>query len=73
LYAVDILNVDVTFSGMDINLGVKGLSILQPFIEMVTLAETEHSIMQALIFKMEHSERICRESLKYGLKEYLLL
>ncbi|XP_060570065.1 uncharacterized protein LOC132728440 [Ruditapes philippinarum] len=60
-------------TGMDINLGVKGLSSLQPFIEMVTLAETEYSIMQALVFKMEHSEKICRESLKYGLKEYLLL
>jgi hypothetical protein len=58
---------------MDINLGLKGLSSLQPFIEMITLAETEHSIMQSLVFKMEHSERICREFLKFGLKEYLFL
>lgn len=61
------------FSGMEINFGLKGLSALQPFIEMVTLAETEHSIMQSLIFKMDHSDRICKEFLKFGLKEYLFL
>ncbi|XP_045193654.1 uncharacterized protein LOC123549549 [Mercenaria mercenaria] len=60
-------------TGMDINIGLKGLTALQPFIEKVTLAETEHSIMKSLLFKMEHSDRICTEFLKFGLREYMFL
>ena len=62
-----------SFSGMDINLGLKGLAALQPFIEMITWAENDHSIMKALIYKMEHSDKLCKDFLKYGIKEYLFL
>lgn len=60
-------------TGMDVNVGLKGLTSLQPFIEKVTIADTEHSIMTALIYKMEHSEKICKDFLRHGLKEYLFL
>ena len=58
---------------MDINLALKGLSSLEPFIEKIALAETEYSIMSTLIYKMEHSDKICREFLKHGLKEYMFM
>ncbi|WAR11345.1 hypothetical protein MAR_025525 [Mya arenaria] len=60
-------------TGMDINLGLKSLSSLKPFIERITVAETEYNIMSSLIYKMEHSDRICKYFLKYGLKEYLFM
>lgn len=60
-------------TGLDINLGLKGLTSLQPFIYKICTAETEHSIMKSLVFKMEHSDRICKDFLKYGLKEYIFL
>ncbi|WAR11351.1 hypothetical protein MAR_025531 [Mya arenaria] len=60
-------------TGMDINLGMKGLSSLEPFIDRITVAETEYNIMSSLIYKMEHSDKICREFLKHGLHEYLFL
>ncbi|WAR11349.1 hypothetical protein MAR_025529, partial [Mya arenaria] len=46
-------------TGVDINLGMKGLSSLEPFIEKITVAETEYNIMSSLIYKMEHSDKIC--------------
>lgn len=60
-------------TGMDINIGIKGLSSLQPFIEKVAVAETEHSIMSTLVYKMEHSDRVCKDFLKHGLKEYMFI
>ncbi|KAL4225399.1 hypothetical protein ACF0H5_016089 [Mactra antiquata] len=60
-------------TGLDINIGLKSVTSLQPFIEMITVAETEHSIMETLIFKMEHSDKICKDFLKFGLKEYMFL
>ncbi|WAR11352.1 hypothetical protein MAR_025532 [Mya arenaria] len=60
-------------TGMDINLGMKGLSSLEPFIERITVAETEYNIMSSLIYKMEHSDKICSDFLKHGLKDYLFL
>ncbi|WAR11350.1 hypothetical protein MAR_025530 [Mya arenaria] len=58
---------------MDINLGIKGLSSLEPFIDRITVAETEYNIMSSLIYTIEHSDKICREFVKHGLKEYLFL
>lgn len=58
---------------MDVNVGLKGLTSLQPFIEKITVADTEHSIMSALIYKMEHSDKICKDFLRHGLKEYFFL
>ncbi|KAL4222882.1 hypothetical protein ACF0H5_018922 [Mactra antiquata] len=60
-------------TGLDINIGLKGVTSLQPFIDMITVAEAEHSIMEALIFKMEHSDKICNDFIKFGLKEYMFL
>lgn len=58
---------------MDINIGIKSLASLQPFVERVGLADSEHSIMTSLVYKMEHSDRVCREFIKHGLKEYMFL
>lgn len=60
-------------TGMDINIGFKGLSSLQPFVEKVAIADTEHSIMSALVYKMEHSDKVCRDFLRHGLKEYMFV
>jgi hypothetical protein len=56
---------------LELNIGLQGLTTLEPFIEGVSLAETEHSIMHTLLFKMEHSDKICKDHLKYGLKEFI--
>ncbi|XP_060587705.1 uncharacterized protein LOC132743192 [Ruditapes philippinarum] len=58
-------------TGLELNIGLQGLTTLEPFIEGVSLAETEHSIMHTLLFKMEHSDKICKDHLKYGLKEFI--
>jgi hypothetical protein len=59
------------FPGMELNVGLQGLITLEPFIEGVSLAETNHSIMKTLLFKMEHSETICKEFLNDGINEYV--
>ena len=59
------------FSGMDVNVGIKGLTSLQPFIEKVVWAQTEYSILSALVYKMEHSDKVTKDFLKHGLKEYV--
>jgi len=54
-------------------MGIRGLAALQPFIDRVSLAQTEYSIMNSLLFKMEHSDRMCRDMLKHGLREYMFI
>ena len=62
-----------SISGLDVNIGIKGLMSLEPFIDKISLADTEHSIMAALIYKMEHSDKVSKDLLKHGLKEYIFL
>lgn len=59
------------FSGLDINPAIRGLMSLSKFIEMITLAETEHSISNALLFKMKHNEFVCKDLIRNGLREYM--
>lgn len=44
---------------------------LSKFIEMITLAESEHSISNALLFKMKHNEFVCKDLIRNGLREYM--
>lgn len=60
-------------TGLDVNVGLKGLAALEPFIGRIVCAESEHSIMSCLLYKMEHSEKECKSFLKHGLKEYIFM
>ncbi|CAL1542508.1 unnamed protein product [Lymnaea stagnalis] len=60
-------------TGMDVNVGIKGLMSLSNFISVICVAETEHSIVQALIQKNKDADRICRDFIRSGLVEYHLL
>ncbi|ESO81962.1 hypothetical protein LOTGIDRAFT_170498 [Lottia gigantea] len=56
-------------TGKDINLAMDGLPILNRFITMITWASSEHSIMEAMLFKSRSAERICKSFLKNGLRD----
>lgn len=58
-------------TGMDVNIGIKGLVSLPPFLDMVSWAETENHITSALAYKARHADRVCREIVKHGLREYM--
>ncbi|KAK3085962.1 hypothetical protein FSP39_011386 [Pinctada imbricata] len=58
-------------TGLDINPAIRGLMSLSTFIEMISIAETEHSITEALIYKMKHTDSVCKELIKHGMKEYM--
>lgn len=58
-------------TGLDINPAIRGLMSLSKFIEMITLAESEHSISNALLFKMKHNEFVCKDLIRNGLREYM--
>lgn len=62
-----------SMAGMDVNMGIKGLGSLQPFIERITHAQTEYTIMSSLLYKMEHAEKMCRDMLRHGLREYMFI
>ncbi|XP_064641269.1 uncharacterized protein LOC135496080 isoform X2 [Lineus longissimus] len=56
-------------SGMDINLGIRGLQSLHKFVRMAATAATERSILGALRYKSQHSNQVVQEYLKQGLRE----
>ncbi|XP_062572350.1 uncharacterized protein LOC134234314 isoform X2 [Saccostrea cucullata] len=58
-------------TGLDINPAIRGLMSLSKFIEMISLAETEHSISNALLFKMRHNEFVSKDLIRNGLREYM--
>ncbi|XP_052232600.1 uncharacterized protein LOC127845629 isoform X2 [Dreissena polymorpha] len=58
-------------TGLDINAGFKGLVSLRSFVDQITLADTEYNITKTLVWKMDHSEKICKDLIKHGLKEYM--
>ncbi|XP_064599220.1 uncharacterized protein LOC135465802 [Liolophura sinensis] len=58
-------------TGMDVNVGLKGLETLQQFINMAAWCESEHAILETLLFKANHSEQVCKEFLRSGLRDYL--
>ncbi|XP_060586181.1 uncharacterized protein LOC132741930 [Ruditapes philippinarum] len=58
-------------TGLDINMGLKGLASLPQFIQSIVIADTEHSIVKSLVSKIEHSEGLSREFLTFGLKQHL--
>ena len=54
-------------SGMDINLGIRGIQSLDHFIHLVGMAENEKAILSALNFKNSHSRAVMQDFLKNGL------
>lgn len=60
------------FTGLDINPAIRGLTSLGRFIEMITVADTEHAVSNALMYKMKHSEQLFRDFVKNGIREYML-
>ncbi|KAL3860230.1 hypothetical protein ACJMK2_010384 [Sinanodonta woodiana] len=58
-------------TGMDVNVGLKSLTLLEPFLGKAALAMTESAIMNVLIYKMDHAEKLAREFIKSGMKEYM--
>ncbi|KAK6185089.1 hypothetical protein SNE40_007403 [Patella caerulea] len=60
-------------TGMDVNVGIKGLMSLSKLITMATTAETEHAIMNTMQQKSNHAEQVCKDFLKNGLNEYMFL
>ncbi|XP_059164437.1 uncharacterized protein LOC131947288 [Physella acuta] len=60
-------------TGMDVNVGIKGLMSLSNFISVICVAETEHAIVQALIQKNKDADRVCKDFIRCGLAEYHLL
>lgn len=59
-------------TGLDINPAIRGLTSLGRFIEMITVADTEHAISNALMYKMKHSEQLFKDFIKNGIREYML-
>ncbi|XP_076112814.1 uncharacterized protein LOC143080706 isoform X1 [Mytilus galloprovincialis] len=59
-------------TGLDINPAIRGLTSLGRFIEMITVADTEHAVSNALMYKMKHSEQLFRDFVKNGIREYML-
>lgn len=59
-------------TGLDINPAIRGLASLGRFIEMITVADTEHAISNALMYKMKHSEQLFKDFIKNGIREYML-
>ncbi|CAG5120133.1 unnamed protein product, partial [Candidula unifasciata] len=60
-------------TGMDVNVGIKGLMSLSNFISVVCVADSEHAILKALMQKNKDADRICRDFIKSGLVEYRML
>ncbi|GAB1598133.1 uncharacterized protein LOC106870828 isoform X1 [Argonauta hians] len=58
-------------TGMDVNIGLKNLVTLPKFLEMASWAETENHITSVLTYKIRHSEKVCRNFVKSGLREYM--
>ena len=56
---------------MDVNIGIKGLLSLPTFLDMVSWAETDNHITSALAYKARHADKVCREIVKHGLREYM--
>ena len=54
---------------MDINLAIKGLYSLEHFIRQAAPAETDKSIVQALMYKYNHARATTQDFLKNGTKE----
>jgi hypothetical protein len=52
--------------------GSQCLVTLEPFIEGISLAETNHLIMKTIFFKMDHSEKIGKQFLNYGKNEHVI-
>uniref|UniRef100_A0A0B6ZV97 FAD-binding domain-containing protein n=1 Tax=Arion vulgaris TaxID=1028688 RepID=A0A0B6ZV97_9EUPU len=60
-------------TGMDVNVGIKGLMGLSSFISLACVVDSEHAILQALLQKNKDADRICRDFIKAGLVEYHML
>lgn len=58
-------------TGMDVNIGIKGLVSLPTFLDMVSWAETENHITSALGYKARYADKVCRDIVKHGLREYM--
>ncbi|XP_036368549.1 uncharacterized protein LOC118767619 [Octopus sinensis] len=58
-------------TGMDVNIGLKNLVTLPNFLEMVSWAETENHITSVLTYKTRHTEKVCRNFVRCGLREYM--
>ncbi|CAH1779922.1 unnamed protein product [Owenia fusiformis] len=54
-------------SGLDVNLGIQGLESLGQFINMAASADTETSILDALIMKSQHSRQVAQQFIKTGI------
>ncbi|KAJ8303250.1 hypothetical protein KUTeg_019646 [Tegillarca granosa] len=56
-------------TGLDVNPGIRSLRSLTTFINMITLAENEHSIKDALVYKMKHTDQLSKDLIQSGIKE----
>ncbi|RUS92172.1 hypothetical protein EGW08_000025 [Elysia chlorotica] len=59
-------------TGMDVNVGLRGLMALPNFLSVIAVADTDHAILKALTHKNRDAERVCREFTRTGLAEYHL-
>lgn len=60
---------DLILSGMDVNLGFRGVQSLENFIRLAAAAESEKSLLAALNYKFTHVKAVTHDFLKNGLKE----
>ncbi|ELT88966.1 hypothetical protein CAPTEDRAFT_195875 [Capitella teleta] len=58
-------------SGMDVNLGFRGVQSLETFIRLAASAETEKTLLAALNYKFAHVRAVTHDFIKNGLKEYM--
>ncbi|KAK2166598.1 hypothetical protein LSH36_37g02019 [Paralvinella palmiformis] len=54
-------------TGLDVNLGIDGLTSLAKFLQMAASADTERAILQALNYKHEHSKQLSQHFINNGL------
>ncbi|XP_067651778.1 uncharacterized protein [Haliotis asinina] len=58
-------------TGLDVNIGIKGIMTLPNFLSMVPTAMTEHSIMKAMMYKSRQADQVCKDFVKNGLRDYM--
>ncbi|XP_067651780.1 uncharacterized protein [Haliotis asinina] len=56
-------------TGLDVNIGIKGIVTLPNFLSMVPTAMTEHSIMKAMMSRQ--ADQVCKDFVKNGLRDYM--
>ncbi|KAK3085424.1 hypothetical protein FSP39_003082 [Pinctada imbricata] len=56
-------------TGLDINPHIRCLMSLGAFIDKLTAADSENSILESMVFKIKDLEMVCKELVKKGLKE----